>query len=187
MSSQETSGELGSPSLSDIKATANSAIDALKTQAVQTTEDARGTLNAMAGEARERVSSIVDEQKSVGAAHLSGLAKAAQTAAGDLDENNPTVARLVRDAAASVDHFADNLRNSDVRDVLGSVSSFARQQPVAFFAGSVLVGFALARFLKAEAVTAPGPAPRAQVRTATRSRRHDFADEISGLSAHEPL
>ena len=137
------------------KEAALTSIGDLKTQASQAADDARGTLNTMASEAREKVADIVAQQKSTGAEHLSGIARAAQTAAGDLDEKNPAVANLVRDAASSVDRFATDLRDRDLRDVLASVTDFAKQQPVAFFAGSVLAGFVLARFLKSEARSVP--------------------------------
>ena len=131
-------------------------VDDLRSQASSAAESARASLNALAAEARDKVNEVVGSQKTAGADHLSGLAHAAQTAAGDLEGKSPAVAQLVRDAASSVDRFAGDLRNSDVRDIVQSVSGFARQQPVAFFAGSVLVGFALARFFKSEA--APGTA-----------------------------
>lgn len=129
-----------------------SALNDLKGQASDAAGTAKETLGTMASEARAKINDVVDHQKAAGADQLSGLARAVQTAAGDLDEKNPQVARLVRDAASSVDRFASDLRSKDVGDVLASVTSFARQQPVAFFAGSVLVGFVLARFLKSDAL-----------------------------------
>lgn len=126
-------------------------VDELKTQAAQVASDARASLSSLASEARDKVNAAVDTQKVAGADQLAGLANAAHAAAGELEGQSPAMARVVRDAAASVDRFAGDLRSSDVRDVVASVTSFARQQPVAFFAGSVLMGFALARFFKSEA------------------------------------
>lgn len=130
-------------------------VDELKTQAAQVASDARASLSGLASEARDKVNAAVDTQKVAGADQLAGLAQAAHAAAGELEGQSPAMARVVRDAAASVDRFAGDLRSSDVRDVLASVTTFARQQPVAFFAGSVLMGFALARFFKSDAA---GPA-----------------------------
>ena len=134
-----------------------STLEDLKGQASEAAGSAKETLGTMASEARTKLNEIVDHQKTAGADQLSGLARAVQTAAGDLDDKSPQVARLVRDAASSVDRFAGDLRSKDVRDVLASVSTFARQQPVAFFAGSVLAGFVLARFLKSDAAPKTGP------------------------------
>ncbi len=136
------------------KAAVLTSVNDLKTQASQAAETAKSSLNALASEARGKVTEIVDTQKQAGADQLAGFAKAAQSAAGDLENTSPAVAQLVRDAATSVDQFAGNLRSSDLREVLSSVSAFARQQPVAFFAGSVLAGFVLARFLKSDATAA---------------------------------
>lgn len=147
----EKTGSAPGASLQDTKQAAVAGFHDLKGQAAQAASDAKTTLSSMTDEARGKLSEIVDHQKGAGADQLSGLAQAASKAAGELDEKSPQVARLVRDAASSVDRFAGDLRNRDVRDVLSSVTSFARQQPVAFFAGSVLAGFVLARFLKSEA------------------------------------
>lgn len=139
--------EPGNPS----DAPSRTSLDDLKGQASQAVQDAKGSLTTIASDARGKLNDIVDQQKAAGAGHLSGLAHAAQTAAGDLDDKNPQVARLIRDAASSVDRFAGDLRERNLGDVVASVAGFARQQPVAFFAGSVLMGFVLARFLKSEA------------------------------------
>ena len=122
----------------------------LKSQASAQLDDAKGVISSMADEARSRITGIIDQQKSLGADKLTGISRAAHNAADDLKDQNPHVARLVRDAAGSVDMIAGNLRSSNLNDVIASVSTFARKQPVAFFAGSVLAGFALARFIKSE-------------------------------------
>lgn len=135
----------------DVKDGTVSRMNDLKGQASEAVGTAKDTLNTMATEARTKINDIIDHQKTAGAEQLSGIAQAVQKAAGDLDGKSPQVARLVRDAASSVDRFAGDLRSKDVGDVLSSVTTFARQQPVAFFAGSVLAGFVLARFLKSDA------------------------------------
>ncbi len=129
----------------------------LKSQASAHVEDAKGVISSMANEARNRIAGIVDQQKALGADKLSGISRAAHNAADDLSSQNPHVAKLVRDAAGSVDMIAGNLRSSSLNDVIASVSTFARKKPVAFFAGSVLAGFALARFIKSEPATSQQP------------------------------
>ncbi|MDX7953346.1 hypothetical protein P7D22_19460 [Lichenihabitans sp. Uapishka_5] len=148
----KASVQAGSQSIRD---SATSIATDLKSQAAGHVEEAKGVISSMADEARNRITGIIDQQKSLGADKLSGLSRAAHNAASDLDEQNPHVAKLVRDAAGSVDMIAGNLRSSNINDVVASVSTFARKQPVAFFAGSILAGFALARFIKSE----PAPSP----------------------------
>ena len=60
------------------------------------------------------------------------------------------MARLVRVGASSIDRFAGDLRSKRVSDMSASLTAFARQQPAAVFAASVLAGFVLARFLKSD-------------------------------------
>ena len=134
----------------DLKANASAIADDLKGRANQHVTEAKSIVSSVADEARNKISDIVDQQKTAGAEKLSSLSQAAHHAADDLNEQNPQVAKLVRDAASSVDRFAGDLRSQSLGDVVASVSNFARKQPVAFFAGSVLAGFVLARFLKSE-------------------------------------
>ena len=112
----------------------------------------------MADQARNRLTEIVDQQKAMGADKISGVAKAAQNAASDLDASNPQMAKLVRTAAENVDRIADDLRSSDIGDVISTLATFGRQQPVAFFGGAVLAGFLLARFFKSDAPVVVEPA-----------------------------
>ncbi len=136
----------GSGRLSD-----GSAAATLKDQATQAAQQAKHTVAAMADEARHRITEIIDQQKNVGADQVAGVAKAAQAAAGDLQQTSPQLAKLVRAAAESVDHVAGDIRSSDLTDLLGSLSDFGRRRPVAFFGGAVLAGFLLTRFLKSDA------------------------------------
>lgn len=125
----------------------------LKDQASQAAQDAKSTVVALAGEARSRLGEIVDQQKTVGADHVAGVARAAFAAAGDLEQTSPHLARFVKSAAESVDHVAEDIRGSDISGVIATLTDFGRRQPVAFFGGAVVVGFLLARFLKSDAPT----------------------------------
>jgi acyl-CoA reductase-like NAD-dependent aldehyde dehydrogenase len=169
--SQEAVANLGSA--------AATSVDEMKQQALQAAHTAKSGVDSLAFEARDKINEAVDRQKSAGADQLSEIAQAAVGAAGELEQRNPQVARLVRDAASSVEQFAGNLRNHNIRDVIGAATDLARQQPVAFFAGSVLAGFVFARFLKSDAqVTNPStPASRDQE---TRPREWSEAHLDSG-------
>ena len=79
------------------------------------------------------------------------MAQAAQAAAKDLDSSNPELARLVRSAADGVGRLASDFRSRDIGDVVDTLASFSRRQPVAFFGGAVLTGILLARFFKSDA------------------------------------
>ena len=145
-------GDAAAAKADEVQDRAKGVVDELKDRAAQHAGDARDVVSNIASEARNKIADMVDQQKNAGADQLSILSRAAQNAAGDLDEKSPQVARLVRDAASTVDSLAGDLRSSSLNDVVASVSSFARKQPVAFFAASVLAGFVLARFVKSEPV-----------------------------------
>ena len=117
----------------------------------QAADEARGVAASIAEQARARLNEIVDQQKNAGADRIAGVAKAAHSAAGDLDKTNPQLGRLVRSAADNVDRVAEDVRTRNLGDVLATLADFGRRQPVAFFGGAVVAGFLVARFFKSDA------------------------------------
>jgi hypothetical protein len=118
-------------------------------------EALRATTSAVSAQVAEIASSVKDEltataevQKEHGAEAMHRLARAARSAAQELDGSSPQVARQIRAAAGSVDSLSDNIHGRSVDELFSSASDFARSQPAAFFAGAVIAGFAFARFLK---------------------------------------
>lgn len=146
--------EVAGDTAGSIKDTASATLSTLKDQAGQAADEAKNTISTVADEAKARVAQIVDDQKAVGADQVAGLARAAYTAAGDLRQSSPQLAKLVESAADRVDGIADDIRESNLSEILSSLAAFGRRQPVALFGGAVLAGFLLARFVKSESVTA---------------------------------
>lgn len=130
----------------------------LREQAAHAADEARSTAGAIAQELRQRMIDAVDHQKAAGADSLSDVAGAAKAAADRLKQDRPQLARYVRSAADGVDRLAEDLRSRDLEDIASGLSDLGRRQPVAFFAGAVLAGFVLARFLKSDVPAAPTPA-----------------------------
>ena len=126
------------------------AASAFRKQASQAADEAKGAAASIAEQARARLNEIVDQQKTAGADKIAGVAKAAYSAAGDLDKSNPQLGRLVRSAADNVDRIAEDVRSRDIGDVLATLADFGRRQPVAFFGGAVVAGFLVARFFKSD-------------------------------------
>jgi uncharacterized phage infection (PIP) family protein YhgE len=60
-----------------------------------------------------------------------------------------SLAGYAQELAGSVRSFANNLRDRSVDDLIGETQTLARHNPTLFFFGSVAVGIALSRFLKA--------------------------------------
>jgi hypothetical protein len=73
------------------------------------------------------------------------------SAAAELAQQSPTVARYVRDAAKQVDGLSNNIRGRSVSELMHAATDLARSQPALFFAGALAAGFALSRFLKSSA------------------------------------
>ena len=131
-------------------------VGTVRSQASQAADDAKGTAATLAEQARLRLNEIVGQQKSAGADKIAGVAKAAHSAAEDLDKTNPHMARLVRIAADNVDRVAEDVRSRDIGQVFATLADFGRRQPVAFFGGAVLGGFLLSRLLKIDAPIVDG-------------------------------
>jgi hypothetical protein len=86
-------------------------------------------------------------------------AKGIEQVAGVLDEATESLERseqqslagYAQELAGSIRSFASNLRDRSVDDLIGETQTLARRNPTLFFFGSVAVGIALSRFLKASA------------------------------------
>jgi hypothetical protein len=121
------------------------------------------TVSAVTAQTAALTSNITDEltqtaeaQKERGADAMHRFARAIRTAAAELDDGSPEVARQVRAAAGSVDSLSSNLHGKSIAELFNAASDFARSQPAAFFTGAVIAGFAFSRFLKS---SSQPPAP----------------------------
>lgn len=118
-------------------------------------EAVRETAKAVAAQASELVDNVGEEvmhaaadQKDRGAEIMLGFARAISSAADEIREQSPVVARQFKRAANGVGRLSEGVRDKSVRQLVDVASGYARNQPVAFFAGAVLAGFAFSRFLK---------------------------------------
>jgi hypothetical protein len=114
---------------------------------------------AMAGDmksaAREAAGHVVDEtrefaeeQKAAGADNMARLGEAVHGAADQLGRELPQAAGFIHSAADTLQSAASSMRERSIEDLVAGFRDFSRRQPAAAFAGSLLAGFALARFLK---------------------------------------
>jgi hypothetical protein len=135
----------GSSSSSGIQSATSTVSDI----AQQATERVRDQASHATGQAQEQAQAFLSEQKEVAAEHISGVAKVLHDTVDQLRQRSPgAVTDYAERAADGLDSVADALREQDLRTLVGQVEGFARRQPVLFLAGSVAIGFALARFLK---------------------------------------
>ena len=118
-------------------------------------QDFSATADEMKSSAREAAGQVVDEtrafaeeQKQAGADNMARLGQAVHGAADQLGREMPQAAGFIHSAADTLQGAASSLRERSIEDLFEGFRDFARRQPAAAFAGSVLAGFALARFLK---------------------------------------
>ena len=123
------------------------AADAFSQNASQLKDSGAG----IAQSATRKVEDVLTNQKAVGADYIASLAQAAERAANQFDDDLPQAAQYIRQASHTMSSVADNIRNREVRDLLGEVTDFARRQPTLVFGGAMLLGFAALRFLKSSA------------------------------------
>jgi hypothetical protein len=144
-----------------VRAGAEEATAAAEDIAGAATEAITAAARAVASQASEIVGNVagqlgssVDEQKGRGADSLVGFAHAIKTAAAELEGQSPVIARKFRGASDQIERFSGRLRDRRVEDLITDYSNLARTQPVAFFAGALIAGFALSRFIKSSASSA---------------------------------
>jgi hypothetical protein len=112
---------------------------------------------ALLGTAREQAEGMAQQGQRAGAAQAEGVARAVHRAAEELERDNPTLARVVRDAAGSVDGMARALRDRSPAEMWRSAEGWARQRPLVFFGAAAIAGFALSRFARSSGAQAGAP------------------------------
>lgn len=154
-----TSGSSGSSAGSD---KLRGAMDEAKRSADQVASEVKEAASELAGQARaaaaeaadrtrHKVTDYAEQQKGVAAEQIVKLSEAAHAAADHLNEASPTMARYAHDLAGGIDRFAGVVRERSVGDLMRQASGYARREPAMFVAGTVFVGFMVARFLKSSA------------------------------------
>jgi hypothetical protein len=135
----------------DLKDSAQQATRDVKEQAKQKVSDAASQLQSKA-------SAIADEQRSRAADYVGSLAGAVREAGHRLEgeETGRTIAPYADKLAGQLEGFANYFRDRDLRELLRDTEDFGRRHPEVFIGGALLLGFALARFLKSNREDAHG-------------------------------
>lgn len=117
-----------------------------------TAERAAGAIKSAGTETQH----VAERQKAAGAERISVAAQAMEGAADRLQADMPQASEFVHDMAQRLDAAAASLREKNIDDLIRQAGGFARRQPGMFFAGAVLSGLALARFLKSSSTQQQG-------------------------------
>jgi len=100
-------------------------------------------------QARDQVTSQLESQKERVTSTLSGVADALRQTGEQLrQQNQEPVGHLADRAADAVTRISGYLHERDIRQIVGSVESYAREQPAVFIGGAFALGLLMARFLK---------------------------------------
>jgi hypothetical protein len=127
---------------------AATAADFAQRNAPKDNEGGDGLFSDATQSVKDKARSVAEEQKSAGAERTDAFGKAVHGAPDELSTEAPAAARYVHSAAEQIEGLSSRLRDGSIDDLLSRVNRFARRQPAAAFAGSVVVGLALSRFLK---------------------------------------
>lgn len=145
----------------------------VKEDATRLAETAKDEILHRAETVKEDVRAKVEDGKSAAAHSLETFATAVRRAGDELQgQDQTTTARLVSEAANGLEGFSRLLNEKSIDGVVDSVRSFAKANPTAFIAGSVLAGIALGRFIRSSSHhTANG------ARSATDDRWNGSSDD----------
>jgi uncharacterized phage infection (PIP) family protein YhgE len=122
----------------------------VKTKAQEVAQQAKGKAQQTAQKLKEQGKQQIETGKDTAAQTVEQVADAVSRASDELHQQQQDgLADYASQLAAGITRFADTLRNRSIDDLIAETQSLARRNPTAFLLGSVGVGFALSRFLKA--------------------------------------
>lgn len=113
-------------------------------------QSARREAASFAEAAKDKASEKVEAKTGEAGEALSDVAQAIRRAGDELSRNDrSTASQMMTQAADGLEGLARALSQKKPEELLGTVRDYGRDNPTALFAGSVLAGLALGRFLRA--------------------------------------
>lgn len=129
-----------------------SSTDELKGKAQEVARQAKSKAQGVAQKLKTQSKQQLETGKDTAASTVEQVADAVNRASDELHEQEQHgLADYASQVAGSITNFADTLRNRSVDDLIAETETLARRNPTLFFLGSIGVGLALSRFLKASA------------------------------------
>jgi ElaB/YqjD/DUF883 family membrane-anchored ribosome-binding protein len=111
-------------------------------------EQAKQSASSLAAEANQTIKGILNQQLAVGADLAGEVAHSARAAAGNLNQNAPQLAGLVRNAADKIESFSQDMRGRSIDEIMEIASGYARRQPLIIFGAAAALGFLAFRVVK---------------------------------------
>lgn len=121
----------------------------IKAGSARLANEARQYAGDIANRAKEKSRTVFDQQKESALGQVHSVADAFRNTAGNLQsEGQDQVARYIGMVADQLESLGGRLREKDLDTLISDTQNMVRRSPGTFFAGSVVAGFLLARFLK---------------------------------------
>jgi hypothetical protein len=131
-------------------ATGGSTTDQVKDQVKEKAQVAQEKAQGALGQARGRLRDQVDQRSTQAGGQVHSAAQDVRNVAEQLrGQGKDTPARVAEQVADRAESLGSYLREADGERLLRDVEDFARRQPWLVAAGSLVLGFAASRFLKA--------------------------------------
>ncbi len=132
--------------------TAQHDLEAISERAAEDVAALKDRAGEELGAATDKAKSFANDQKTLAAGQIGGVAAAIDKVAKELDgSDQQTIARYARDLAAGLSRFGRDVESRDVDDLMGMAQDFGRRQPIAFLGAAALAGFMASRFALASA------------------------------------
>ncbi len=113
-------------------------------------DQAKEKAHSLAGQTQDRIREQVDERSTQAGERVGSTAEDVRAVGSELrNQGKEGPAKIAEQTADRIDRAGSYLRDSDADRILNDVEDFGRSRPWAVLAGAVVVGFAVARFLKA--------------------------------------
>lgn len=142
---------------------------------------------ALLGEARQKGSEQFEQYRDSAADQLDSIEEGARSAAAALQGNDSLgLSHYLNQAAECVGEFAEQVRHESAESLLQRGARLARSNPALFLAGSVAVGFAVSRFMRASASHEPGAAASSSDSHQPQPSQAVTPDRGSDISTREP-
>ncbi|WP_299814778.1 hypothetical protein [uncultured Jannaschia sp.] len=122
--------------------------DAAESRASQLGDKARHEAQKLADQARSVADSRVEEARSYATSNIERTADQIRNAGHEFGDDSYQ-ARAADYLASNLGYAADVIRDKDLGSLADDVTHFARRNPGMFLGGATLLGFAVARMLKA--------------------------------------
>ncbi|MCP8883872.1 hypothetical protein NIM87_10205 [Devosia sp. XJ19-1] len=135
-------------------------LDAVSERAAHDVQNLKQEAQHQVDKAAEKAKTFATDQKDFVATQVEGVASAMSRVADELDGDQATTARYMRDLANGLERFGQQVKGKNVDELFGEAERFGRSQPLAFLGGAALAGFLASRFAGASAQRRENPDSR---------------------------